>query len=138
MADDTVLVNPGSKSNAIKIALEKIGDIFYPIYKVAFGVDGSRTLVDSENGLPVSITDDYLIKVARGLVPGHRIVHKFGHGIAGTNPTPVTSSGFWRTPIAPVALEFLSDNINDSAGGSGACQNLERMLMKRQRRTTEH
>ena len=63
---------------------------------------------------------DYLIRVARGLIPGHRVLHKFGHGSVGTTPAPVTSSGFWRTPTVAAALEFISDNINDTAGGSGA------------------
>ena len=56
MADDqdSVLVNPGDRPNAIKIAIDKIGSIFYPIYKMAFGGDGGVTLVDSGTPLPVA------------------------------------------------------------------------------------
>lgn len=55
MADEFVKVNPGEKTNAISIAIDKIGDIFYPIYKLAFGGDGTRTLVDESNPLPISM-----------------------------------------------------------------------------------
>ncbi len=74
-------------------------------------------LVTESARLPVS---SYLIEVAKGNVEGHRLIHKFGHGTVGTSPAPVTTSGFWRTPSSPVALEFVSDNAADTDGGLGA------------------
>lgn len=66
------------------------------------------------------IMTDYFVEIAKGNVPGHRIIHKFGAGSVGTVPTPVTASGLWRTPTAPVSLEFVSDNANDTLLGTGA------------------
>jgi len=65
-------------------------------------------------------SSNFYADVAQGKVPGHRLIHKFGAGSVGTTPTPVTSSGVWRTPTSPVALEFVSDNVNDATGGTGA------------------
>lgn len=65
-------------------------------------------------------SSDFLIEVAKGKVPGHSIVHKYGHGVVGTTVSAITLSGFYRTPLAPVSLEFVSDDANDSALGTGA------------------
>ncbi len=56
MAETSVKVDPGERGTAIEIALDKIGSIFYPIYKLAFGGDGVRTLVSSSDPLPVLTT----------------------------------------------------------------------------------
>jgi hypothetical protein len=74
-------------------------------------------LVTESVRLPVS---GYLVEVAKDNIEGHKILHKFGSGTVGTTPVPITSSGFWRTPLSPVYLEFVSDNINDTNGGTGA------------------
>ena len=63
---------------------------------------------------------DFLIEVQKGDVPGHSIVHKFGESTVGTTLQPVTESGFYRTPTVATALEFVSDDVNDTAAGSGA------------------
>ena len=76
------------------------------------------------NGLanikPVHSAGDFLVAVAEGRVPGHRVIHKFGSGNVSTTPIPVTASGLWRTPTATVNLEFVSNNVNDTVNGTGA------------------
>lgn len=66
------------------------------------------------------IEHDFLISVSEGLVPGHRMIHKFGSGNVGTTPIPVSASGVWKTPTSVKTLEFVSDNANDTANGTGA------------------
>jgi len=56
MSDESVKVNPGDQGNAISIALDKIGNIFYPIYKMAFGEDGTVTKVSDTDPLPTKTT----------------------------------------------------------------------------------
>ena len=50
---DTVKVNPGSNPDAVNVATDHIGIIHYPIYKIAFGADGSVTQVNAANPLPI-------------------------------------------------------------------------------------
>lgn len=78
---------------------------------------GLDRIVKGEARLSVS---DFLVEVAKGNIPGHSVVQKFGHAVVGTGLTPITHSGFYRTPLAPVSLEFLSDDPNDTALGTGA------------------
>jgi hypothetical protein len=68
---------------------------------------------------------DFLIEVAKGNVPGHSLVAKFGR-----NPSIDTADGFadiWTVPIVnktwlttAVNLEAISTSANDIAAGSGA------------------
>jgi hypothetical protein len=64
--------------------------------------------------------EQFLIEVEKGNIPGHSIVHKFGHGAVGTTLVPISISLEYRTPTTPVALEFISDDVNDTAAGTGA------------------
>jgi hypothetical protein len=66
-------------------------------------------------------TDDVFFKTqcVSGLVEGTRIITKFGTSSIGTNITPVTQSGFYRTPTTTVSLEILSNNSNDTFLGTG-------------------
>lgn len=61
--------------------------------------------------------------IARGLMGGCTAYHISGrYASIGSTPTPVTRSGFYRTPqaSAPVALRIKSGgNANDTASGSG-------------------
>ena len=54
MAKTSTTVNPGGANNRIQIILDKIGEIFYPIYKMAFGAEGEATCVDADNPLPAA------------------------------------------------------------------------------------
>jgi hypothetical protein len=57
----------------------------------------------------------------RGHYPGITIVHKFGKNAAvGTSYTPITISGFYRTPTALTSLEIVSSSADDAAAGTGA------------------
>lgn len=66
---------------------------------------------------------DFLIEVAKGNIPGHSLVHKFGHNSAvGTSLVPVTIGGIYRTPQVggATALRIKAGDANDTAAGSGA------------------
>ena len=69
---------------------------------------------------PVFFTNDFLLDVAQGKVPGHEIIQKFGAGNVSTSLVPITQSGVYTTPSAVVSLEFVSDDANDTAAGTGA------------------
>jgi len=63
---------------------------------------------------------DFLSEVAKGSVPGHSIVQKFGAGVLGTSLSTVTHSGYYRTPTEATELEFVSSNPLDTSNDSGA------------------
>ena len=64
---ENIKVKPDKSVGAIKIALDAVSDIFYPIYKMAFGVDGSVTNVSSSNPLPVDVTASTALSVDASL-----------------------------------------------------------------------
>lgn len=55
MATETVDVNPGRNADRIKIALDLVNGAFYPLYKMAFGIDGEATLVSKLKPVPVEL-----------------------------------------------------------------------------------
>jgi hypothetical protein len=63
---------------------------------------------------------DVYLEIAKGNVPGHSILHKFGQGQVTTSLAPITVSNQYMTPTTAVALEIVSDDANDTAAGSGA------------------
>lgn len=64
---------------------------------------------------------DWLTEIKRGNVDGHRLVHKFGKNDAiATTPTAVAVGGVYPMPVANASLELVSDDVNDTAAGSGA------------------
>ncbi|MEE9356242.1 MAG: hypothetical protein V3U75_11685 [Methylococcaceae bacterium] len=67
-----------------------------------------------------SLPAKFLVEVAKGHVPGHSIVHKFGKATVGTTLVPITNSLVYQMPTAAVALEFVSSDANDTAAGTGA------------------
>ena len=63
----------------------------------------------------------WIIAARQGIIPGVKIVHKWGHNTnVGTSFVPVTSSGTYQTPTSAQALEILSSDANDAAAGTGA------------------
>lgn len=64
----------------------------------------------------------FIDEVQLGNVPGHSIVSKFGAGTLNGTMRPVTQSQTYQTPTAAVALEFVSDDANDTALGTGATE----------------
>lgn len=72
--------------------------------------------------IPLEIRSGELT-IASGLDPDWTVVHKFGRNDAvGTNYTPVSLSGFYRTPqvSGATALRIKAGNTNDAPGGTGA------------------
>jgi len=53
---DNVKVNPSLNNAAISVATDDIDNVHYPIYKHAFGTDGTATQVDKDNRLPVQLS----------------------------------------------------------------------------------
>jgi hypothetical protein len=62
----------------------------------------------------------FLIEVAKGNVPGHTLVHKFGKGNVGTTLVPITNSLVYTMPTTAIALEFVSSSTSDDAASTGA------------------
>ena len=77
------------------------------------GVGPGHINIDKRNS-------DFLIEVAKENIPGHSLIQKFGHASVGTTIAPITESGFYRTPLSAVSLEFVSDSADDTADGTGA------------------
>lgn len=71
-------------------------------------------------GEAAHIPDLPYLEIAKGRVPGHSLVHKFGAGLLNTNLEPVTYDKTYPTPTAAVSLEFVSDNAADNSAGIGA------------------
>lgn len=71
-----------------------------------------------------SIPADFYTEVQKGNVPGHSIVHKFGHNpLVGTTFVPLTSIGIWQTPQVGAATTLrikAGGDANDTAAGTGA------------------
>ena len=64
---------------------------------------------------------DFPLDVAKGEVPGHTVIHKFGRNSAVSSSfVPICLSGFYRTPTTNTALEVVSTDVDDNASGAGA------------------
>lgn len=67
------------------------------------------------------VSDEFLTRVALGLMPGWRSERKFGMiENAPDSPTVVASAGTYAMPLAGVALEAVSSSADDSPSGNGA------------------
>ena len=85
------------------------------------GTDGDyQPTITDKNGLTHVLDRDFLTQVSLGNVPGFSLVHKFGASELDTTIHPLTQSKTYETPTANTALEFVSDNANDSSSGTGA------------------
>lgn len=74
----------------------------------------------SGNRLFSHIPDLPYLEIAKGRVPGHSIVHKFGAGALDNSIKPISNDNTYPTPTAAVNLEFLSSSATDNASGIGA------------------
>jgi len=50
---DNIPVNPATATGRVKVATDEVGDVHYPIYKLATGENGEAALIDTNNPLPV-------------------------------------------------------------------------------------
>lgn len=96
---DNIKVSPSLRGEAVNVATHDINGVHFPQYM------GWETAI------------------ARGFVPGHSYIHKFGaiNGLT-TDLTPVCQGGFYRTPTSPVTLAAISTDADDTAAGAGAQQ----------------
>ena len=64
---------------------------------------------------------DFPLEVAKGNVPSHSVIQKFGRNSAvGSSFVPICLSGFYRTPTTNTALEVVSTDVDDTFLGAGA------------------
>ena len=68
----------------------------------------------------INVGTDFYTEVAKGNVPGHSIIHKFGSALLTTTQQVITRTGSYQTPTSVVSLEIVSDSSNDTAAGIGA------------------
>jgi hypothetical protein len=62
----------------------------------------------------------FLLEVQKGNIPGHSLIHKFGHGTVGTSMVPITASLVYQMPTTAIALEVVSSDADDTSAGAGA------------------
>lgn len=68
-----------------------------------------------------NLNRDFYTEVAKGNIPNHSLVHKFGAAAAVTTTLqPIALANTYQTPTAATALEFLSSDANDTSAGTGA------------------
>jgi len=63
--------------------------------------------------------EEFYLKVAKGEVPKHSIVHKFGSSTINSTLSLITQSNVYMTPTTATALEVVSDNVADALNGVG-------------------
>lgn len=64
---------------------------------------------------------DFGVDIAKGEVPGHSVIQKFGRNSAVSSTfVPICLSGFYRTPTSNTALEVVSTDVDDTFLGAGA------------------
>ena len=89
------------------------------------GAEGARTLheISGSEGI---LTRDFLIEVAKGNVPGHSLVHKFGRNPSISSGTPEdiwNVGGDYVFPSAAGVVSVVSDSALDAAvAGTGGRQ----------------
>ncbi len=62
----------------------------------------------------------FFLEVAKGNIPGHSVVHKFGHGLVSTTLVPVSTGLVYQTPLTGVSLEIVSSSLLDALDDTGA------------------
>lgn len=62
---------------------------------------------------------NFILEVTKGNVPGHSILSVEGFAVVAVAIVPIANSLTYNTPVAPVALEVLSDSADDSPSGLG-------------------
>lgn len=84
--------------------------------------DGTFKSLSDITNLSAICADNLIFRtnISSGTITGAKDIHKFGSSLVGTTIQPITLSGNYETPMAAVSLEFVSDDINDTAAGSGA------------------
>ena len=65
---------------------------------------------------------DFYTEVAKGNVPGHSVIHKFGSCLLTPVQRVITQTGTYPTPLAVTSLEVVSSSAADTAAGLGARQ----------------
>ena len=103
---DNVNVLPSDDISSVSVATDDIGGVHYPVYKLAYGADGSQTPVDAVNPLPIDCTP-----LAMGEIYTDGVYKYFGEAQPGSDITdPV-----WRVSrltIIGKRIEWANGNTN--------------------------
>lgn len=67
-----------------------------------------------------NVGTDFYTEVAKGNVPGHAVIHKFGSSLLTPVQRVITQTGTYPTPLSVVSLEVVSDSAADGVAGLGA------------------
>jgi hypothetical protein len=90
--------------------------LFVLIALTPFNADAQIRAWQGTAGQP----ENFYVEVEKGNIPGHSLVHKFGHGNVGTTLVPVSISLKYTMPTAVVSLEIVSDDLADALDDTGA------------------
>lgn len=83
---------------------------------VSVHAGGGQRAWQGTSGSPES----FLIEVSKGNIPGHSVIHKFGHALVSTTMVPITNSLVYQMPTTAIALEVVSADADDTSAGVGA------------------
>lgn len=70
--------------------------------------------------LRTNMSTDFYTEVAKGNVPGHSVIHKFGSSLLTSTQKVISQTGTYQTPLVMTELEILSSDAGDNAAGLGA------------------
>lgn len=111
-----------NKKSSIKVLLIFLGVFLLVTAAFASASGYTVNLNLFSKATPVINADSYL-EIAKGNVPGHSIINKFGRNPAvGTTLSHISISGEYQTPESPQSLEILSSSSLDTIGGTGGQQ----------------
>lgn len=58
---------------------------------------------------------EWYAEVAKGNIPKHSVITKFGSGVLTTTLLPITQSNSYQTPTSAVSLEFVSASTGEAS-----------------------
>jgi hypothetical protein len=86
--------------------------------------DGGNSITVDDGGGSLTVDfapEELYLEISKGNIPGHSVIHKFGHNDAvGTTIVPVSASGVYQTPTTAQSLELISTATTDNQAGIGA------------------
>ena len=121
---DNVWVNEGTEANRKKIATDEIGGVHYPVYKIAYGADGTVDQVDHAKPLPVADpwlhhAEDIILSEFGDVVSVHdksKDLLKFGRNeLVDTTPCTIMSLPAGITNETYVTSDLINSIISTSA-----------------------
>lgn len=118
-----VYIKPSSHRISDTISGEDDAELVKSVLAAFFDGGGFGNIAATKNGNLKVANVEELFSIAKGLVIGHSLVHKFGkHEDIPSSFVPLSIGGIYQTPQVSGAttLRVKAGNINDSSTGSGA------------------